>query len=134
MTRGKERQAKEQAARDKQSYVLGAFGVLCMAVALAFYQGSNIEEQYQIKAGHGLKINVNTATADQLELLTEIGPERARSIVSYREAHGPFVNYKELVRVAGIGDKTLQKLISQVRLSDPPRDATEDAVVKVGDP
>ena len=55
-------------------------------------------------------LNVNTATADQLESLPGIGASTARKIVSDREANGPYSSTEDLKRVSGIGDKKLSAL------------------------
>lgn len=56
------------------------------------------------------RINVNTATATDLEALPGIGPKKAAAIVAYRGAHGLFKRVDDLVEVKGIGPKTLAKL------------------------
>lgn len=48
-------------------------------------------------------ININTATAAELEALPRIGPSLAERIVKYREEHGPFPNIEAIMNVAGIG-------------------------------
>jgi len=55
-------------------------------------------------------INVNAATAKQLEKLPGIGKELAKRIVSYRTSNGPFNSVRELVKVRGIGKETLAKI------------------------
>jgi len=55
-------------------------------------------------------VNINTADASQLALLPGIGPKTAESIVSYRTSNGAFNSVDDLVRVKGIGAKTLEKL------------------------
>lgn len=55
-------------------------------------------------------ININTATAAELELLPGIGPALAGRIVDYRTAHGPFKSVDELDHVSGIGPRTLAKI------------------------
>ena len=55
-------------------------------------------------------ININTATAEQLDLLPEIGPVLAQRIVAYRNAFGDFESIEDLLRVNGIGHKTLDKI------------------------
>lgn len=55
-------------------------------------------------------LNVNTATAAELELLPGIGPALAGRIVADREANGPFKSVDDLDRVKGIGPKTLDRI------------------------
>jgi competence protein ComEA len=56
------------------------------------------------------KININTATAAELELLPRIGPAMAQRILDHRAARGPFRSINDLDKVKGIGPKTLEKL------------------------
>lgn len=62
------------------------------------------------------KVAINSATAAQLETLPLIGEKKARDIVSYREAHGPFRRIEDLLLVPGIGPTTLGRLRDQVTL------------------
>jgi competence protein ComEA len=55
-------------------------------------------------------ININTATATELEELPGIGPSYAKGIIDYRTQNGPFVRVDDLDKVKGIGPKTLEKL------------------------
>jgi comEA protein len=55
-------------------------------------------------------VNVNTATPEQLELLPGIGPARAKAIVEYRTAHGPFKRVDELVAVSGVGPVAFDRI------------------------
>ncbi len=55
-------------------------------------------------------LNVNTATAAELEILPKIGPALAQRIVEYREAHGPFLRKEDLQAVSGIGPATYAQL------------------------
>ncbi len=50
------------------------------------------------------KININTATQEQLETLTGIGPTIASKIIQYRKENGSFKTIEELKNVSGIGD------------------------------
>lgn len=67
-----------------------------------------------------LRIDLNTATAAQLELLPGIGPSKARTIVEDRDRHGPFRSVEDLDRVRGIGSKTVERLREHVTVSDEP--------------
>lgn len=58
----------------------------------------------------GKKININTATEEELESLKGIGPATARNIISYREEYGGFSSIEEIKNVKRIGDKTFEKI------------------------
>ncbi|NOZ92582.1 MAG: ComEA family DNA-binding protein [Dictyoglomi bacterium] len=55
-------------------------------------------------------INVNMSSASELEKVPGIGPVLASRIVEYREQYGPFTTYEDLLKVQGIGEKTLAKI------------------------
>ncbi|MDZ7695432.1 MAG: helix-hairpin-helix domain-containing protein [Deltaproteobacteria bacterium] len=55
----------------------------------------------------GDKININTASKEQLTELKGIGPVTADRIIEYREKNGKFETVEELTEVKGIGDGTL---------------------------
>ncbi len=54
-------------------------------------------------------VNINTASSDELQTLSGIGPSMASRIIDYREQNGAFKSVDELTEVSGIGDKTLAK-------------------------
>jgi len=62
-------------------------------------------------------VNINTATAEQLESLNGIGPAKAEAIVEYRKKNGNFKSVDDLNNVPGIGDKTLAKLRPELTVS-----------------
>lgn len=62
----------------------------------------------------GSLVNINLATADQLQALSGVGEATARAIVEDREAHGPFSSVEDLMRVSGIGQKKFDKLKGQI--------------------
>ena len=55
-------------------------------------------------------IDVNTATAEELEALPNIGPVLAQRIVAYREEHGPFQRVDQLMAVERIGPATYEAI------------------------
>ena len=55
-------------------------------------------------------ININTATAEELDMLPGIGPILAQRIVSYRREFGLFTCVEDLLNVNGIGEKILAKI------------------------
>ena len=56
------------------------------------------------------KVNINTATEDELQALPHIGEVRSRDIINYRNTHGPFTTKEELKNVPGIGEETFKRL------------------------
>ncbi|QXT61851.1 ComEA family DNA-binding protein [Tessaracoccus palaemonis] len=61
-------------------------------------------------ATQGLLVNLNTATAEQLEELPGVGPVTAAAIVAWRAESGPFSAVDDLQEVSGIGPKTYEQL------------------------
>ena len=60
------------------------------------------------------KIDINTATAEELQTLPRIGEKRAADIVRDREANGPYRFPEDLVRVPGIGEDTVNALLDHI--------------------
>jgi competence protein ComEA len=56
------------------------------------------------------KLNINTANAQQLDLLPGIGPSLAERIIRYRQENGKFNSIDELLNVSGIGEKKLEEI------------------------
>ncbi len=56
------------------------------------------------------KININTATAAELEALPRVGPKVAQRIIDYRTQHGNFKRVEEIMKVQGIGEKVFGEL------------------------
>ncbi len=61
-------------------------------------------------------VRINTATVEQLDTLSGIGPALAARIIDYRESNGGFKNVEELKLVSGIGDKLFEKIKDDVAL------------------
>jgi len=65
-------------------------------------------------AAPGQLVNLNTATASELEALPQVGPVTAQAIVAWRDQNGGFTSVDELLEVDGIGEKTLAQLTPYV--------------------
>jgi competence protein ComEA len=68
------------------------------------------------KVGPREALDLNTATADQLDGLPGVGPVTAAAIVAWRQTHGRFTSVDQLAEVDGIGQARLDKLRSLVRV------------------
>ncbi|MCX6356566.1 MAG: helix-hairpin-helix domain-containing protein [Candidatus Aureabacteria bacterium] len=60
-------------------------------------------------SGEGGPININSASAEELEALSGIGSKKAEMIVGYREANGGFRTIEEIQKVPGIGPKLFER-------------------------
>jgi len=82
---------------------------LAQATELYGAMGLNPERSSQgaVEAG---KINLNTATKEQLMTLRGIGEARAGDIIRYRETHGNFSCIEDIMKVSGIKDAAFQKI------------------------
>ena len=68
-------------------------------------------------AADGGKVNINTATAEQLMLLPRVGPSVAGRILDFRQQNGKFEKTADLLLIKGIGDKTFALIEPYVTVS-----------------
>lgn len=73
------------------------------------------DKSTQDKSGDN-KININTASASELETLPGVGPVTASNIISYREKNGNFKVIEDIKNVDRIGDKTFEKLKEHIKV------------------
>jgi len=76
---------------------------ICLAISLAWA---------------GEMVNINTASAKQLQHVHGFGAKTAELIVDYRNEHGPFKSIEELTKVKGVGKKTLEKVKGEITIGD----------------
>lgn len=64
------------------------------------------------------KININTASQEELETLNGIGSVKAAAIIEYREQYGPFSSIEEIMNVPGIGPATFEKIKDSITVGE----------------
>lgn len=80
------------------------------------------------------KVNVNTATAEELDTLYGIGETRAQAIIDYRRQNGPFKSLRDLKKVPGLHENVIEGLKGKVSFSGPSRiEAADSAATKASD-
>ncbi|NPV13479.1 helix-hairpin-helix domain-containing protein [candidate division WOR-3 bacterium] len=97
----------------EKTVVIFLVSVLVVGAGISFFkksQRSRVVSEVNIIGGERSgdeKLDINQATAEQLEALPGIGSVIAQRIVEYREKHGGFKTVDELLEVTGIGPKRL---------------------------
>lgn len=94
-----------------------AIGVGTLAVILAallFHQGVWAQDSTP-----AAKININTASAAELQKLPRVGEKVAQRIVDFRAQNGKFKKIEEIMKVRGIGEKIFLQLKDMITVGDP---------------
>lgn len=82
---------------------------LALGVA-ALFLGLSLAPVYAQSAPPKAKININTASAGELEALPRVGPKVAQRIVDFRTKNGNFKTVEEIMKVQGIGEKIFAEI------------------------
>jgi len=88
--------------------LIGGVVSLCCAAPAAAAPGAPEGASAQVK-GQG-SVDVNAASEEELVNVPGIGKSLARRIVEFREKNGPYRQIEDLLKIQGIGEKSLQKL------------------------
>ncbi len=72
--------------------------------------GTTAEASATETSGVSFKININTATKEELMKLPEIGEKTAESIIRHRQTYGKFERIEDIMNVRGIGQKKFEKI------------------------
>ncbi|WP_440620532.1 competence protein ComEA [Bacillus subtilis] len=68
----------------------------------------------QSDGGKGALVNINTATLEELQGISGVGPSKAEAIIAYREENGRFQTVEDITKVSGIGEKSFEKIKSSI--------------------
>jgi len=71
------------------------------------------------------KVNLNTASIEQLTTLPGVGPKLAARIVEYRQKSGTFRSTQELMNVKGVGEKNFAKIEAWLSVGEAPKAAAK---------
>lgn len=74
------------------------------------FAGTASKEESNSSATVTGKVNINTATLEELDTLPGIGEAKARAIIEYRENESTFLKPEDIMNVSGIGEKTYENL------------------------
>ncbi len=83
---------------------------LCLSLALAPLSALAQKSTGSSKAAATEKVNLNTASLDQLQTLPGVGPAVAKRILEHRAKIGKFTKIEEILNVKGIGEKRFQRM------------------------
>ncbi len=95
-----------------------------VATALAFSMAAFMFAGSVLAAGKPAptaKVNINTASVEQLTTLPGVGPKLAGRIVEYRQKSGSFKTTQDLLNVKGIGEKNFAKMGSWLTVGEGPK-------------
>lgn len=93
-----------------KSFIYAATLALLTGVSMGSYAETKPVKSPNVELAAIAQVNINTADAETLTReLKGIGAAKAKAIIEYREAHGPFSSVDELLEVKGIGTSILDK-------------------------
>lgn len=92
--------------------------LLAVSVLGFFLLSLNFLSVSSIQAQSGKKININTASAAELETLPRIGPAVAQRIIDYREKNGKFNRIEDIMKVPGIGEKVFEQIKDKITVGN----------------
>ncbi len=105
---------------EKRLLIVALVGVLILLGAVferrTTLPTDKVEKENKTEKTVDFPLDINSASEKELEKLPMIGPVKARAIVEYRKKNGPFRKVEDLLKVSGIGEKTLERIKSYIKV------------------
>lgn len=102
-----------------RSYV--TLSLLTFMLVVGFSGMVLADEKHSDDGAMAAKVDVNTATAEELQAVKGIGPKKAEEIVKHRTANGPFKSVADLANVKGLGEASVEKIKDQLTVGTAPK-------------
>lgn len=90
------------------------------AEPIAIIYEQPVGEQPEQESAEPLRIDLNTATGDELQMLPDIGPHLAQQIIAYRQSIGKFETVEQIMEVSGIGEKRFAAIRDMITVGGTP--------------
>ena len=108
--------------KNKAIAALAALAILFSGFTGGFFLGRNVNhtdvqhgnKPAATQSADESKLNINTATAAQLQDLSGVGPVLAERIVAYRQENGAFTTIEQLLLVEGVGETLLENISDHI--------------------
>jgi len=91
------------------------FGILGLVIVMALTTPVTFAKD-NVKVKQTVKININSASVEQLCSIKGIGTKKAQSIVDFRKTNGKFKKVEDIMLVKGIGEKMFAKIKNKITI------------------
>ena len=93
-------------------------GTLEMGTEITADEIGSVEEAISSAEDFIGKVNINTASMEELRILSGIGEGRAAEIIKYREENKKFAQIEDIMQVSGIGEKTFEEIKDKITVGE----------------